>query len=113
MKVLRTHSTHCLKTDFATQNSSDSAILEAIARRLIWWMSPPHAVSDQKRFIAQVMTYGNWEDVQDSLRILGESVFRETLADPPSGVFDGRSWTYWHHRFQMLPVPPLPTRKLG
>jgi len=102
-----------LKKSSPEPEASETAVLEHIARRLFWWKSAQEALADPTRFAAQVMTYGNWEDVQDSLRILGEPLFRETLKQPPSGVFDARSWNYWHIKFQMLPVPPLPTRKLG
>lgn len=36
-----------------------------------------------------------------------ESAFREVLAHPPAGVFDPRSWNYWHVAFGINPVPDL------
>jgi hypothetical protein len=87
-----------------------SSALEEIARKLFWWKPPSDALADRIRFAAQVMTYGNWDDVQKTKTALGENTFRETLMNPPAGVFDPRSWVYWHHYFGIETVPPLPKR---
>lgn len=87
--------------------------LETVAQRLFWWKSPAEALVDQRRFAAQVMTFGNWEDVQITRRELGDECLRETLRRPPPGVFDERSWVYWHVVFDIAPVPPLPLRSLS
>ncbi len=92
--------------------SSDDQALSALARRLIWWKTPAEALASRNRFLAQVMTLGTWNDLQEAKRFWPEADFRETLREAPAGVFDVRSWTYWHHIFDLLPVPPLPTRKL-
>jgi hypothetical protein len=42
----------------------------------------------------------------------GDDALRAVLADPPPGVFDRRSWTYWHVRFGIEPIPSLPARRL-
>ena len=86
--------------------------LQRIAQKLFWWKQPAEALQDHVRFVAQVMTYGTWDDVQATRAILGEQAFRETLEHPPAGVFDPPSWAYWHHVFCILPVPELPKRKL-
>jgi hypothetical protein len=57
------------------------------------------------------MTYGDWKDTVLALELLGEPLFKEVLRNPPAGVFDIKSWHYWHNRFHMA-VPPLPTRQL-
>jgi len=87
-----------------------NASLRAVARRVFWWLEPDRALSDPIRFAAQVMTYGNWTDVQSTKAALGEEALRCVLANPPAGVFDARSWVYWHHYFHIAPIPPLPTR---
>ena len=81
-----------------------------VARRVFWWGEPGDWMRDVVRFVAQVMTFGDWHDTGLTLRLLGEDTFRQVLASPPPGVFDPKSWTYWHCRYQ-LPVPPLPGRK--
>jgi hypothetical protein len=86
--------------------------LETVAARLFWWKSPAEALADQNRFLAQVMTYGTIEDLAVARQHFPESAFREVLASPPAGVFDPRSWSYWHVRFGLEPPPELPKRHL-
>ncbi|SPE52612.1 hypothetical protein SBV1_1560018 [Verrucomicrobia bacterium] len=85
--------------------------LVPIARRVFWWGEPEEWLDDSIRFGAQVMTYGDWEDTCTTLAILGDSLFRKVLNAAPPGVFDIKSWTYWHLHYQQQ-VPPLPTRTL-
>lgn len=62
--------------------------LERVAKRVFWWKTPAEALADQRRFLAQVMTYGNLEDVLVTLRDFPRSALREVLDAPPAGVFD-------------------------
>ena len=94
------------------ESDPNPAALEAVAQRLFWWQSPSEAFADLRRFAAQVMSLGNWEDVQVTRRELGEECLREALRRPPPGVFDARSWCYWHAVLEIRPVPPLPQRSL-
>jgi hypothetical protein len=86
--------------------------LENVAKRLIWWKSPVEALEYPVRFLAQVMTYGTIEDLAVVQRHFPESAFRDVLANPPAGVFDPRSWHYWHLRFGIQPIPELPKREI-
>ncbi|MEO6195227.1 MAG: hypothetical protein ABIS20_19585 [Thermoanaerobaculia bacterium] len=86
--------------------------LEKVASRLFWWKQTEEALADQNRFLAQVMTYGTIEDLGIARRHFPESAFREVLANPPAGVFDPRSWSYWHVRFGIESPPELPKRHL-
>lgn len=86
--------------------------LAPIAAKLCWWKTPAEALAQPLRLAAQIMTYGDWEDVQTALREMGEAVFKQALLEPPPGVFDMRSWNYWHLYFHLTPVPPLPKREL-
>jgi hypothetical protein len=86
--------------------------LERVASRLVWWKQPAETLTDSHRFLAQVMTYGTVEDLAVVQRHFPERAFREVLADPPPGVFDPRSWAYWHLRFG-LAAPELPKRRLA
>lgn len=90
-----------------------SGSLRAIAQKLIWWQPPAVSLEQPRRFLAQIMALGNWEEVQVARRTFGDEAFRVVLRDAPPGVFDMRSWTYWHHVFGLLPVPMLPRRRLG
>ncbi len=89
-----------------------TAALEALARRLIWWKPPAETLDRPERLIAQVMTLGTWDDIQTARRQWGDDGFRRVLALPPPGVFDKRSWNYWHVVFNLSPVPPLPVRTI-
>jgi len=84
--------------------------LERVASRLFWWQSPAEALVDPLRFLAQVMTYGTVEDLTVVQNHFPEEAFRGVLANPPAGVFDPRSWNYWHVRFG-IPTPELPKRE--
>jgi hypothetical protein len=86
--------------------------LEEVASRLFWWKTPTEALAYPNRFLAQVMTYGTIEDLAVVKCHFPESAFREVLADPPAGVFDPRSWAYWHVRFGLEPPVELPRRHL-
>jgi hypothetical protein len=83
-----------------------------VAKKVFWWGTPEEALRNVHRFVAQVMTFGDWGDVQTTLRLLGEEVFEKVLETPPTGVFDEKSWNYWHLFFKRTSVPPLPKRIL-
>lgn len=91
---------------------STFAEIERLARRLIWWKSPEESLRRPERVIAQVMALGTWEDIELAKREWGVDALRGVLAMPPPGVFDRRSWNYWHVIFGIAPVPALPVRKL-
>lgn len=86
--------------------------LERVAKRLFWWKTPAEALEDPVRFLAQAMTYGTIKDLAVIRESFPESAFRNVLAHPPPGVFDPRSWSYWHVRFGLEVPPTLPTRRL-
>lgn len=90
-------------------NDSD---LQAVAKRVVWFKTPEDALRDAKLFLAHVMTYGTLSDISITLQHFSESDFEAVLNDPPAGVFDRRSWTYWNLRYRREPVPALPKRKI-
>ncbi len=91
---------------------SDEERARALAERLFWWKSPEEALANHQCFLAQVMSLGTWNDIEAARRLWPAADFRDALREAPAGVFDPRSWTYWHHVLGLLPVPSLPTRKL-
>jgi hypothetical protein len=95
----------------AISHPAARAALMPVAARVFWWGNPEAWLNDPLRFAAQVMTYGDWNDTTLTLELLGDSLFIRVLQNPPAGVFDIKSWTYWHHRYH-LNVPPLPVRRL-
>lgn len=86
--------------------------LESLAKRLFWWKAPGEALADPIRFLAQVMVYGNVEDLVVARQHFPSEEFRKVLDSPPAGVFDPRSWAYWHVVFGLTPPAELPQRRL-
>lgn len=93
-------------------DAPDGKRISALASRLFWWKTPEEALADRNRFLAQVMIFGTWNDIEEARRFWPDAIFRDALLQAPPGVFDPRSWSYWHHILDLLPVPPLPIRKL-
>lgn len=91
-----------------TSQMAKTEELEQVARRLFWWKSPEEAVQDRQRFLAQVMTYGSVEDVITVQRSFSRKEFEAVLDNPPVGVFDDRSWSYWNLVFDRYPPPAMP-----
>ncbi len=58
------------------------------------------------------MTYGTWDEVLTAKKYFADREFEAVLEDPPAGIFDACSWTYWNHVFGHTPVPPLPERRI-
>jgi hypothetical protein len=91
-------------------------LLKRWAARYVWWKSPEDAVRRPERVIAQVMTIGDYDDVQAMVEALGEARLRDVLRHAEAGVFDARSWAYWHYRLGLAApgrVPPLPARRVS
>jgi hypothetical protein len=86
--------------------------LEAVAKRVVWFKEPGDTLRDATLFLSHVMTYGTLSDITTTLRYFSEADFESVLNDPPAGVFDRRSWTYWNVRYHREPIPDLPKRRL-
>ncbi|MBV9072034.1 MAG: hypothetical protein JOZ10_00260 [Acidobacteria bacterium] len=84
-----------------------------VAKRVVWFESPESALQQPKRFLAYLMTYGTLEEVLVAKKYFSEADLESVLLDPPPGIFDARSWNYWHVFFKREPVPPLPKRSLA
>lgn len=87
--------------------------LEELARRVVWFKSPVEAISMPEHLIAHVLTYGTHEDVNVLRRFVSDDELIDALAAAPPGVFDERSWAYWHLKLGRFPPPPLPVRRFG
>ena len=91
----------------------DTPELLALARRVVWLKPPSDAIAMPAHFIAHVLTHGAHEDVSVLRRFVPDDDLREALASVPPGVFDDRSWAYWHLEVGRYPAPPLPSRMFG
>jgi hypothetical protein len=87
--------------------------LHRIARKVAWWRPAEETLARPDDFLCRVMVWGSWEDAQETLSAFGAERMRGALRHAPAGVFDPRSWHYWHHRLGEWDVPPLPVRALG
>lgn len=87
----------------------DPELLE-VARRVIWFKSPTDAILDYRLLLSHIMTYGTDVDYAVGLRYFSKDDFRDVLLHPLPGIFDSRSWEYWHLMFDISPIPPLPKR---
>jgi hypothetical protein len=86
--------------------------IESIARRVVWFESPSQAISDPRRFLAYVMTYGDDADMRQIRQYLSDEDLLEAIEQAPAGIFDPRSWAYWNLKLGRYPTPPMPERKL-
>ena len=84
--------------------------LLAVAKRVVWFQSPRETLQGPRHFLTYLMTYGTLEDVAAVLVAIGEAPFIAALDDPLPGIFDGRSWRFWHFKLKGQVAPPLPKR---
>ena len=87
--------------------------LRRIASRVVWWDTPEQAVSRLDDFLCRVMTFGDLDDVNLIEARYGVERLRAAIQYAPAGVFDVRSWHYWHHRLGLGEAGPLPTRQFA
>ena len=81
-------------------------MVEDPPQRLFWWKekTPP----SPQRIAAQVMVLGNLDDIHRVRELYGNQIFEEVLSDPPRGLFDAKSWVFWHKKLKHRIIPPLP-----
>ena len=82
-----------------------------LARKYVWWQPPAETLADRRLFLAQIMTLGTVEDVRWLLSVASGDDLRAVLRDPPVGIFNARSWSFWHLRLGFDAAPELPGRR--
>ncbi len=82
-----------------------------MASRVVWWDTPERAVERLDDFLARVMTLGTLDDVNAVEAIYGIARLRTAVLQASPGIFDVRSWHYWHHRLGLGDAGPLPVRR--
>jgi hypothetical protein len=87
--------------------------LEVLVKRYVWWETPEWAYNHPEIFLANLMNLGKWEDIQLIRRLLGDKILKQVLTQAPPGYFNHRSWDYWHLKFNISPIPPLPQRNFS
>jgi hypothetical protein len=93
-----------------TMETAHSRNIEKLARRVCWWEDAETTLANPALFLCRAMVFGTWDDVCLAIEAYGEEALSAALQSAPPGLFDPRSWHYWHQRFGLLPVPPMPRR---
>lgn len=88
-----------------------SSALLAVARRVVWFKPPATTLADDVFFLNHLMVYGTLEDLAVASRHYDDDDLRRALHDALPGIFDARSWAYWHARLGMGPAPARPVRR--
>ena len=88
----------------------DDPALIAAARQVVWWMPPEESLRDEILFLNQAMQFGTLEVVQAIRKHFDDETLRNALRNARAGIFDRRSWAYWHLVLGMGDAPPLPVR---
>lgn len=89
-------------------------LFKHLARKYIWWKSPDEAILMPERVIAHVMNIGDYDDVQELAKTIGDDRLRDVLKQAEIGQFTERSWAYWHYRLSLATLdslPPLPSQR--
>jgi hypothetical protein len=86
--------------------------LLSLARRVLWFKEPEDALRNIDQLVAYTLTMGTAADVHVLRSELGDEHLRASLQRAPAGIFDPRSWTYWHLMLDLPPDTPLPKRLL-
>ena len=84
----------------------------AMASKYVWWQPAESTLADRRLLLAQMMTLGTVDDVRWLLARVSEADLRRVLLDPPVGVFNRRSWSFWRHRLGLDPAAGPPARRL-
>ena len=85
--------------------------LLAVARRVVWFKPPTTTLADDVFFLNHLMVYGTLDDVAVARQRYDDDDFRWALRNAHPGIFDARSWAYWHARLGMGPAPARPVRE--
>ena len=95
------------------RHEPDSGLsLARAAREVVWWQSPEKTLRDETLFLNQAMRWGTPEVVLAVRRHFDDERLRQALREALPGVFDRRSWAYWHLVLDMGPPPPMPVREI-
>jgi len=99
--------------DFGAWKGSEE--LARLAKRYIWWKTVAQAMENPEQIVAQVMNMGEWDDVCRLVDLIGDEGLCRVIKHAEIGMFNERSWHYWHYRLGLAKVgcvPALPARKL-
>ena len=102
-----------MSTDSATRTrSSVPTELLQVARRVVWFQTPEETLRDAVLFLNHAMTYGTIEELREVRSHFDDDELRAALRNAHPGIFNARSWSYWHLMLDMGAPPPLPKRRI-
>lgn len=78
--------------------------LLALAKRVVWFKPPESTLANDVFFLNHLMVYRTADDLTVARRRYDDHDFRRALRDALPGIFDARSWAYWHARLGMDPL---------
>ncbi len=87
--------------------------LKEAALRCLWFEPAERSIKNTARLTAHILTYGNIEDVNALRTQLSDDDLAEALDKAPSGIYDARSWAYWHLVTGRRTPPPMPQRQFS
>ncbi len=82
-----------------------------LAPYIIWFEPAEQALASPIRFMAYVMTYGTFEEINIVKTYINDDDFKEALTNAPPGIFDKRSWNYWNLILDFEPALEMPKRR--
>ncbi|MCY4183337.1 MAG: hypothetical protein OXF43_10700 [Gammaproteobacteria bacterium] len=86
--------------------------LRAVAKKVVWFKTADKTLDDEVFFLNHAMTFGDVSDVLLIRKHYDDDALRNALRNAHPGIFDPRSWTYWHLVLGISPTPAMPTRKI-
>jgi hypothetical protein len=86
--------------------------LRDVARRILWFGDVDRALEITPYFLTYVMNYATDEDLSVVEKFYDKSDFRDALEHAVPGIFFPDKWELWNRRFDRIPVPPMPTRRI-
>ena len=92
-------------------NADAPVELLGVAKRMVWFKAPEEALADPALFLSYAMTYGTVDDLRVVRAHYTDVQLRRALGSGLPGIFDARSWAYWHAVLDVEPVPDLPVRR--
>jgi hypothetical protein len=94
----------------ATNTQQHSPELLAVAKRMVWFTPPEATLADDILFLNYLMIYGTVDDLAVARQRYDDD-FRAALRCALPGIFDARSWAYWHARLDRGSAPPRLVRE--
>ena len=86
--------------------------LREVARRVIWFGRPEEALEIPHYSLTYLMNYGTESDVETARKYYSDEDFQAALDEPAPGVFFPEAWVKWNTRYNRIPIPSLPKRRI-